>query len=84
MLNVVTLYVANKPFKLSVVMLSVFMLNGVVLRVVAPLESLFSGCFETVTWAVMNKPIYITPQQVRYLHGGKLWRWPLSDTSILA
>jgi len=29
------------------------------------------GCQETVTWIIMNRPIYITPQQV-FIEGNKL------------
>ena len=29
------------------------------------------GCQETVTWVIMNRPIYVTPQQVIYYKYGK-------------
>ena len=39
------------------------------------------GCQETVTWIIMNRPIYITPQQV-FIEGNKLLE--IKKLSILA
>lgn len=35
------------------------------------------ACFETVTWVIINKPIYITKQQVRHFY--HYWSYIISS-----